>query len=360
MKLIPKAKPVRIRITSGNEEHYSLETLQKNFVWRDISLLFDGRLTKWLRRINAQDIAERLSSFLENSNNNTNSIENIIGIYNILFRIKSPFNNAEDVFSECHHDNSLTPLVEELISYLSSSELIDYGIRYGYLSELFVNRLACLSKSFTGDESGKDLFSVGEFLYHSNVYKEAGEKCIRLAIKRGYREAYDFKKKYFPNPNIFSDEDFDNVLKSKETIDTLRKSWRYHSIIRVNGTNWNSKIIYDFSNVCLEIYKESKIVSSANALWLIASKYFEGISESDPLYQEKCFILCLFDIYLSQADRRLNRIKNYPPARIMLESRQFSIEGHTYKMGQAFSNATHLKYLVNNIINFRNYDESSK
>lgn len=49
MELIPKAKPVKIRIKSGGEEHSSLESLKRNFSISDINPLLDGRLARWLR-----------------------------------------------------------------------------------------------------------------------------------------------------------------------------------------------------------------------------------------------------------------------------------------------------------------------
>lgn len=59
MKLIPKAKPIRIRIVSGGEEHSSIETLRNNYSLGDIlPLVKDGRLHKWLLRIGETKAAE--------------------------------------------------------------------------------------------------------------------------------------------------------------------------------------------------------------------------------------------------------------------------------------------------------------
>lgn len=46
MKLISKAKPVKIRIKSGGEEHSSLDSLKRNFNISDIQPLLDGRLVR--------------------------------------------------------------------------------------------------------------------------------------------------------------------------------------------------------------------------------------------------------------------------------------------------------------------------
>lgn len=50
MKIIAKAKPVKIRIKSGGEEHSSLESLKRNFSFKDIEPLLDGRLSRWLKQ----------------------------------------------------------------------------------------------------------------------------------------------------------------------------------------------------------------------------------------------------------------------------------------------------------------------
>lgn len=65
MKLIPVAKPVRIRIKSGGEEHSSLESLKQNFCLEDIKPLLDGRLSRWLQRLGEkeQQLADELKNF---------------------------------------------------------------------------------------------------------------------------------------------------------------------------------------------------------------------------------------------------------------------------------------------------------
>ena len=62
MKLIPKAKPVRIRISAGGQEHSSLDTLLESFdIESMLSLYINGSLSRWLNQIGAFDIADKLS-----------------------------------------------------------------------------------------------------------------------------------------------------------------------------------------------------------------------------------------------------------------------------------------------------------
>ena len=63
MKLIPKAKPIRIRISSGGEEHSSLDTLLENFDIEDLLCLYkNGSLARWLNQVGALDIIEKLNN----------------------------------------------------------------------------------------------------------------------------------------------------------------------------------------------------------------------------------------------------------------------------------------------------------
>ena len=53
MKLEPKAKPVRIRIKSGGEEHFSLDSLKRNFSVQDLWEAVRGKsLSRWLTQPN--------------------------------------------------------------------------------------------------------------------------------------------------------------------------------------------------------------------------------------------------------------------------------------------------------------------
>ena len=59
MKLEPKAKPVRIRIKSGGEEHSTLESLKRNFSVDDLKpAVEDNRLSRWLKQQGQNELAE--------------------------------------------------------------------------------------------------------------------------------------------------------------------------------------------------------------------------------------------------------------------------------------------------------------
>lgn len=62
MQFRSMAKPVRIRIQSGGEEHSSLESLKRNFCLDDVVPLLDGRLNRWLLGLNQQDLAAKIEN----------------------------------------------------------------------------------------------------------------------------------------------------------------------------------------------------------------------------------------------------------------------------------------------------------
>lgn len=68
MKLIPRAKPIRIRISAGGEEHSSLDAfLQQYDIESMLSLYKNGSLIRWLNQIGASAIIERLSTLKINN-----------------------------------------------------------------------------------------------------------------------------------------------------------------------------------------------------------------------------------------------------------------------------------------------------
>ena len=94
MKLIPKAKPIRIRIVSGGEEHSSIETLRNNYSLGDIlPLVKDGRLHKWLLRVGETKAAE-YAYILIGSNTYANS-KDIVDLTAAIFNIQA--RNIDDL-----------------------------------------------------------------------------------------------------------------------------------------------------------------------------------------------------------------------------------------------------------------------
>ena len=67
MKLIPKAKQIRIRISSGGKEHSTLQSFLECFRVGDVRpLLENGVMLKWLNQIGEIKICAKINSMSEN------------------------------------------------------------------------------------------------------------------------------------------------------------------------------------------------------------------------------------------------------------------------------------------------------
>lgn len=79
MKLVPKAKPIRIRISSGGIEHSSIETLRDYFDFDDIlSLLKNGGMERWLNQVGEHKIKEELDKLNLKDKGNLTDEERIL------------------------------------------------------------------------------------------------------------------------------------------------------------------------------------------------------------------------------------------------------------------------------------------
>ena len=290
MKLIPKAKPVRFRITSGNVEHNSLDTLQENFVWQDICPFFDGRLVKWLRRINESKVANQIAS-IENPENKK------LKVCKILFKIDDSL-TAEAIITEGVYDKRLDSLIKILIELQTIDQLIKYHHNYGNKTTVFIDELARRADSFKDIKSGRELFSMGRCLYDIDFYKEKGESCILEAAERGYSIEKDFAEKII---NI----DIEFLLNQPFVVNTIKESWNAKPVETFNGEKWlrgkiigkkgrmvNEQLIYDFSDICLTLYNVSQLTCRHADLEEVLEKLL--ISDvADPLYNEKMFVAAL-------------------------------------------------------------------
>ena len=81
MKIIAKAKPVKIRIKSGGDEHSSLDSLKRNFNIEDIKFLLDGRLSRWLRQQDEVELAYKVDGFVAKDLENENGTMNFIKLF---------------------------------------------------------------------------------------------------------------------------------------------------------------------------------------------------------------------------------------------------------------------------------------
>lgn len=140
MKLIAKAKPVKIRIKSGGEEHTSLDSLMKNFNISDILPLLDGRLVRWLKQQGENELADIIVKI------DVSQLNTLQGVMNLI----KPF------FDEYLERNSIKNVLTLLEYWLKSS----YKKNGEYLFQYLVWDLCFLNEN--GDDKYLDIL---KYLY---------------------------------------------------------------------------------------------------------------------------------------------------------------------------------------------------
>lgn len=166
MKLEPKAKPIKIRIMMGGEEHSTLEGVKRYFSLNELMpLIEDGRFERWLNQIGERDKAEMI---LEKKCNWTNTIsENVVKeILCVLFEQECSSKTLFDIAKSWETDSSFVKVAKDVLRFLSKSNF--EAAKYYYLKdensdelwqELFsnVSKLSVLEELYQ-DERTREVF----------------------------------------------------------------------------------------------------------------------------------------------------------------------------------------------------------
>lgn len=84
-RIEPQAKPVRIRIEVGGEEHSSIKSLKEKFDIKDVFKLYeDGSLLKWLNGIGENNFAQQIEELKANTQNEDKN-KQIFAIFKLFF-----------------------------------------------------------------------------------------------------------------------------------------------------------------------------------------------------------------------------------------------------------------------------------
>lgn len=359
MRLIPKAKPVKIRIKSGGEEHSSLDSLKRNFDIHDIQPLLDGRLVRWMKQQGENELADMVSKVDASV---ADSIHGVMYLMKIFFAEYIERNNISDV-------PELIKLWLKSSSYRKNGEYLFYAIswlwddpasleiiKYLYKHREELNVPKCnwflIFDLRIEDEDKTDpevLYIVGKMLWEGYQFNDFyvkepdrhykgdpdGLKMIEKSARLGCQEAnlfifeYNRKQKEAPENNPKDTGRFAGVNreKIKRWIDS---KWETDSILKFfseDYANDKERSILNFVCQCRAL-----ISSCANLTWdstlQKASYYFFPENNKQPndiLAKEKWFIIGLLRKlkgYPEVAKEAFTKAGDYPPAQYMLSSQK--------------------------------------
>lgn len=324
MKLVAKAKPVKIRIKSGGEEHSSLDSLKMNFCIDDVRELLDGRLSRWLRQQNEILLAEEIDKF---ENQDLNSDDKCLEFIRLLFKedlgsvkIASLFDLAKHW---CFNDVKYKFNGESIFNRIINTDV--EAAKYAYKNNILsMNWIAI----FIQHEDLKDpeaLYIEGKLWFdgYCNCKDiEEGYKFIKEAASYGWEEAIKFvsDKIYEKSKRRFSNVDKDKIkdtfIKSWPSVPNLERALEF-------ATNNDEEIIISFLVACSVLYQKINWLTSKELMtcaWDLLKEYENGIMKYETKF---IFTILGFDAFkkiTTTGETKLKSIKNqYPPAKSLLE-----------------------------------------
>lgn len=135
MKLEAKAKPIRIRIKIGNEEHSNLDSLKRKFDIEEIvPLLSDGRFLRWLVQIGEVEKAKQLETF---SFGNPMSLFEIKTLLSIFFEEIDEHKDLKDQAIAWADNGNYKEVSAKVLRYMVET---DYEVaKYCYLNSILTD-----------------------------------------------------------------------------------------------------------------------------------------------------------------------------------------------------------------------------
>ena len=238
MKLIPKARPVRIRISSGGMEHSSLMSLKEHFSLEDVmGLIANGSLTRWLKQCGESDLASEMECASEGD-----KMDVLKSFFPELKRIKPEI----ELVKYLYHSGQ-----EKTAAYLFNSDLINdiNAIKQAWMYYIGgINYFPLFYNHWEEDGELAFLFAQAcangdfEIQDHNSVVK-----VLAKAIELGSRQAENFKTSDAWQEYMHSNDRFRNVDKEKMK-PIIMSAFNGGNIPQ--GLSNDEKIIAHFARLC--------------------------------------------------------------------------------------------------------------
>ena len=332
MRIIAKAKPIRIRIKSGGEEHFSLDSLRQNLNVQDLwPLIKDNRLSRWLRQLGETELAHSVESLINEE------LDEHAYFYVLKLFLKELLDNSQihDIYSlfgywhDCEKRTSKN--YDSLRKYLLSQYEGAKFIFKQYANEASDGEWWDVFSKFENEEDPEFLFERGKLAFEgftksdgSNFDKDLvrGKELIEKAAELHNQEAIDFVKS----------NKFDVARKlamlapeAKEKIENLIVRWKDEMLgFSTRKTNYDEGIVREVKQLLQEFASLRKTyrMFTKEAVKTEAEIKYEVLDESDVFYKERKFVLDLvrysYDKGIPGLFVELAEDYHYPLAQYML------------------------------------------
>ena len=333
MRIIAKAKPIQIRIKSGGEEHFSLDSLRQNLNVQDLwPLIQDNRLSRWLRQLGEVDLAHEIDALSESQLN-----------FSTYFKVLVLFLNDDLVE---HHVTELYTLFtfwhdcekrksknyDSLRKYLLSKYEGAKFIFKQCPEEVSDGEWWDVFCTFEKEEDSDFLFEQGKLAFEGFTKSDGSNfKDIILGIKLIEKVAELQKQKAidFVNSNTFGAARKRAMLtpEVKEKIDNLICRWKNDKIgFITKKTAYDEDFVRDVKKLLQEFTSlwSTSVIHDWKATRAEAEAKYDNLEESDVFFKERKFVLDLVRYSYSKEIPglfvKLAKDYHYPLAQYMIHN----------------------------------------
>lgn len=304
MKLEPKAKPVRIRIKSGGEEHSTLESLKRNFSVDDLkTAVEDRRLSRWLKQQGQNELAEGVLRY--QGKMKSLSGNDYLGFIKLFFANEPGIEKVKDDCSLAgfFHDKKMEKNFDRVFNRCCESK--SYAIVYDFYStfkgektaDFWIERFERLIDSLESKDQAKCQYNLA-ILYGKRNLPYNQIKCLCESIELGNEDA----KKVF---RIISDKyDFPKGVKAfiEKHVPNNEKDEFLNSLIG----SYRSLGQKDKANELLQSCKEASPKKSeriaVDYTKSSVSRLSQILNEDMKEYNEQCLKLAESHLSIEKAD----------------------------------------------------------
>ena len=327
MRIIAKAKPIRIRIKSGEEEHSSLDSLRRNLCVQELwPLIKDHRLSRWLRQLGEVDLAHDIDALSESQLDFSTYFKVLLLFLkdDLVGRQVTELYTLFSFWHDCEKRKSKN--YDSLRKYLLSTYEGAKFIFKQYPEEVSDGEWWVVFSKFENEEDPEFLFEQGKLAFEgfTNFDKDLvrGKKLIEKAAELHNQKAIDFVKS----------NKFDVARKlamltpeAKEKIDNLIVKWKDEMLgFSTRKTNYDEEIVREVKQLLREFASLRKTYKMFNreAVRTEAEVKYEVLDKSNVFYKERKFVLDLaqysYDKGIPGLFVELAEDYHYPLAQYML------------------------------------------